>query len=705
MNAPHRSPLGTEHSFASLDWISEQFGDLPLEREIMTPSRWAELNRYLPAGTTPVPGYWSWEVNPFMREILDCMDPLSPVQEIDILKGAQVTYTVSVLENYIGYSIAYEQNQPLMLLTSTDQLAAVRVDVNILQMIDNSKLGDRVRSHDAKSRHKQGRTKDKIEWQGGGYLLPRGAKSPTKYRSVTVGRILCDEVDSYEVTKDGDPLALANTRTSTYGALRKNLRGSTPTLTSTSLIYPGYLLGDQREYEVPCLKCGGMQALRWRDEHEGHRYGIVFETDDHGHLIEGTVFYVCKFCEHRHTNNDKTKMLRAGKWVPTNPYPDSPYHRSYHVPALLSPVGMYSWEDCVRDWLKAWDPAKNLCRDVGKLQTFYNNVLGRPFDDHVDKVELRDVISHRSQYYRKETVPNMLAERCAGSRIQLLTAGVDVHKNTIFVGVFGWTSRRTVFLVDYFRITGTGENCNADPNCAETYGVLRDWINDKRYLSDDGKEYPVERVFIDSGYQTDAVVSFVSTIDEGIAFPIKGVDSPARGSFVEFQRTTTKLGTTAFNIHVDRYKDRWAASLKHDWDRQGSMPDGYFVAPDDLTDEEFRELTKETRKEVRVSGRVVGYKWVRPGGAANELWDCLIYATASLESVAISFFELYGAKEKSLGNPYANKAHELLKGHESRYQAFDWEIFWEICEHPDVRAFWSDATWRATNNTSLNGSS
>ena len=64
-----------------------------------------------------MPGHFRFDIAPYIREILDCLDVESPVREIDVMKGAQIGATVGILENAIGYYIAQVKTAPVMIIT------------------------------------------------------------------------------------------------------------------------------------------------------------------------------------------------------------------------------------------------------------------------------------------------------------------------------------------------------------------------------------------------------------------------------------------------------------------------------------------------------------------------------------------------------------------------------------------------------------
>jgi len=622
------------------DWLAEEIALLTSDVELLTPSQWAERKRYLPSSVTAMPGHFSFDVCPYMREPLDCLSVDSPVREVTLMKGVQLCATTALAENAIGYFIEHVKTAPMMLATADDQLAKQRLESNIIPMLQHSGLDDVIKSSDEKNPRKTGRTAKRVDWGGGGFLLPYGAKSPSKLRSTSIRVLLNDEVDGWPDTigKDGDPLVLVRGRTEAYESSRKIANISTPLLEGSSKIKERFLAGDQRYYYVCCLNCGHAQTLRWRrtDPTTGVVSGIVWELTEDGVLVPDSVRYICENpdCSHPHTNDDKTKLLspeHGAQWIPTA-VPQSPDHRSYHINALYSPVGMQTWAACVQKWLAAWDEQANRPRDKGKLQVFYNNVLGETYKPTGDRVREQDVSPHRRTFYRFGEIPNKTAAEKCGSPILVLTCAADVHKAELPTAVFGWTRGRRAFLIDYWRLTGNAELLDDEG----TWGALRELLEQKQYVADDGKQYRVALTLLDSGYQTDQVYQFAADYAAGV-FPIKGREYPPKSATArEFSEMTTPMGTRAYLITVDFYKDRWSAALKRNWDGVGDQPAGQFNAPSDVTDDQLKELTVEVKKEVVEQGtnRHIGYKWHRPSGAANELWDLLVYNNAALDLLA-----------------------------------------------------------------------
>lgn len=628
----------TERATERREFLAGLFDGLTTSIVESTPSEWAERERYLPASNSSLPGYYRFDVTPYWREVCDCFAEDSPITEVAAMKGVQLGATTA-LENIIGYLIAEVKTAPAMLVTADAELATLRLTSNIIPMIQASGLTPLIRSSDEGNAKKTGKTDKKIEWIGGGFLIPFGAQNANKLRSIPIRYMLRDEVDAWPliVGKDGDPMKLSADRTAAYESSRKILDISTPLIKGQSNIEKQFLRGDQRYYFVRCLGCDEAQILRWRheDPETGVVSGISWETKPDGNVVPGSVRYLCQFCGHAHTNEDKARLFdpaNGAEWRPTAE-PVHPSVRSYHLSALYSPPGQQTWEACVRKWLEAWDVQQNRPRDMGALQVFYNNVLGQTFELKGEQVKFEQVSPHRRHCYKFGEVPNKWAATHAGSPILVVTAAVDVHADNLAVAAFGWTKERRAFLLDYWRFEGGTEQLDQP----ETWGRLREFVEGGVYVGDDGKKYRPQLTLIDSGYRADHVYRFCSEYQSGVA-AVKGqsISASANTAARLFNEFRPPLGERAFGVSVDHYKDRWSVALKRGWDGMGLQPNGHFNAPLDTLDHQLKELTVE-RKVEKIDARTkqrLGWEWHRPSGAKNELWDCLIYASAALDMLA-----------------------------------------------------------------------
>lgn len=643
-------------------WIAERILSLTDFYDTIKPSEWAENHRYLPASVTRMPGYYSFSVAPFLREIVDCFSVDSTTREVNVMKGVQIGFTVGVLENIIGYVIEHVKSAPMMFLTADAELAKLRMESYITPMIQQSGLLDCIISSDETNARKTGKTDKKIEWKGGGFLLPFGAQNANKLRSTSIQFLLEDEIDGYpdKVGNDGDPCDLAEDRTAAYEETRKILRGSTPLIQQTSKILKYYLQGTKEKYMVPCKGCGKHQNLVWNGKNEdGTVYGIIWRISE-GLLVPGSVKYVCKFCQYEHVNEDKSWWYREnGKycyWEATKSS-DIPGIRSFDLPSFYSPVGMQTWETQVRKWLDAWDVENNRPKDVKALQRFYNNVLGRPFKMSGEGLKLEKVITHRRIEYHQGEIPNHLAVKEAGFEIQLITCAVDVHKNHLDLQAIAWAPGGRFYSVDWLVFEGD----TSDITLPTWQGVM-DVILNKEYFDTgpEGKKYKIQTTLIDSQYNTDVVLQFCNLLQDHSVFPIRGTESGTkRGNIKEFSEFKTKIGTIGYNINNSIFKDRLASSFRQHWDGQSLQPKWFPNFPLEYPDAFFKELTVEykVQKKHPVTKQIMGWEWHRPGGSSNHAWDLTVYNLAALEMAAMEICTRF-----------------------LRLEVLNWDAFWAFCQ-------------------------
>ena len=620
-------------------WISEEIQNLTDRITHISPSDYNEAVRYLPESVSSLPGFIRYDVNPFMREIVDCFDINSPVREVTVKKGVQVTYT-TCLESGALYFMSHVKTLPIMYLTADRQLAEARIENNFIPMLEQSGLSHIIRSADVNNARKTGKTKEFLQFEGGGYLVPFGAKNADKMRSFSICIMLKDEIDAWPqiIGKDGDPDALSDARCSGYWQRRKIIRGSTPLIKSTSKIEKAYLRGDQRKYKVCCKSCGFPQELRWKSHNKDNEITGGFKWDMEGEtLIVESVCYCCKKCGEPHYEHDKERLFSpeyGARWEPTA-QPVEPGIRSYHLPAFYSPLGMQPWSQCVLAWLRGFDPIEKRVRDIGAFQVFYNNILAEPFEVRESKLKFHTVSGHRRSVYRLGEIPNKYAIKYSGSPILFLSCQVDVHKTFLSVAIIGWCRGAISYLIDYYRIEIEADDAEANEISSSVWRRLQAVIEEGEYTADDGKTYQIVITLIDAGYANATVTRFCSDYVTGV-YPLLGRDRTARyQSMREFAEYHTQSGTLGFRVLVDHYKDRLAPILRREWyEVDGAQREYHFNAPVDLTDKALQELTVETRKEKTDERGKIFYYWHRPGNARNELWDLLVYGHAAMEIVA-----------------------------------------------------------------------
>ena len=627
-----------EYDLDRLDKVTRNFKD---NKVTLSVSAWSANNRILGATSNRANSLYDYSVVPYLKEIADNLSINSDTQEVALMKGVQLGATTGILENFIGYSIEHISNASMLMVTATDDLAKERMDKFIKPMILDSKMEHRIISSDFFSKNKKsGATSKQMEWVGGGYLKAIGSNSGSSLRSLPIKYLLLDEVDSYpeKVGKDGDPVALAVARTTTFGANKKILYISTPLIEETSQIYKAYLVGDQRKYVVPCLECGEYQDLVFNkvNKETGEIYGLTFKTLENGNLDYDSVEYLCRACQHPHKNYHKTEMLARGKWMPTAE-PQKQGAVSYQISGLYSPASFKSWEDICYDWLQCWDIYTNKPKDIDKLQVFYNNNLGVPFREVREKLQL-NVISQHKRNYARYVLPQAYAEKHTGQKIRLITAAVDVHEKNLAVIITGWAAGRC-FLLDYVRIKG---NCTQADD--EAWSKLWELLSKKYTCINKADPVTAAIIFIDSGYLQGTVEYAVNRSPLEIKQKTRLIKGQADGKIhqINFKDgTKTLAGKRQLIIYTDNYKELIYNKLQYAWQQGEIMPDGHFNAYNTISKQQLKELTNESKQEVvdKITGKIIGYKWERKGD--NELFDGLVYNYCAIEFIAQKYYTDY----------------------------------------------------------------
>ena len=193
------------------------------------------------------PGRWRTSRTPYLKAIMDCLSPTSPVERVVFMKAAQLGAT-EMGSNWIGYVIHHAPG-PMMAVWPTVDMAKrnskQRIDPLIEESAALSELISPARSRDS------GNTILAKEFRGG-VLVMTGANSAVGLRSMPVRYLFLDEVDGYplDVEGEGDAISLAEARTRTF-ARRKIFIVSTPTISGASAIEREYEASDQRRYFVP----------------------------------------------------------------------------------------------------------------------------------------------------------------------------------------------------------------------------------------------------------------------------------------------------------------------------------------------------------------------------------------------------------------------------------------------------------------------
>jgi phage terminase large subunit GpA-like protein len=565
----------------------------------LTVSEWADAHRWLSSRASAEPGRYRTARTPYLREIMDALSPRHPAQRISFMKAAQVGATEAG-NNWIGFVIHHAPGPMLAVLPTVEM--AKRTSRGRLDPLISESPALRERVNPARSRD-AGNSMLSKEFPGG-ILVLTGANSATGLRSMPARYIFLDEVDAYPASADeeGDPVTLAEARTTTFSHRRKVFIVSTPTIRGISRIEREYEASDQRRYFMPCPHCGAMQWLQF----ERLRW-------DKGR--PETAAYHCEGCEMPIAEHHKTQMLERGEWRATAVSAD-PHSVGFHISALYSPLGWKSWRQIARDWLAAQGSEE-------MLRAARNTLLGETWVESGDAPEWQRLADRREVF--AATVPHLGL---------FLTAGADVQKDRIEVDIWAWGRGLESWLVEHIVIPGGPEDPSAWDKLTAVLG--RSWTHES------GAVMQLSKLAIDTGYEAPAVYAWSRAVGYAQATPIKGVESfnrstPVSGpTFVDATIGGKRLrrGARLWTIAVSTFKAETYRFLRlerpSDEDRALGVCDapGTMHLPSWADTEWLKQLVAEQMVTVR-NKRGFGHQEWQKMRERNEALDCRVYARAA----------------------------------------------------------------------------
>ena len=582
---------------------------------LLTISQWADKYRALSQRASAEPGPWRTERTPYLREIMDCLSPSSPIERTVFMKGAQIGGT-ECGNNWIGYVI-HQAPGPMMAVQPTVEMAKRNSKQRIDPLIEESEVL-RALVSDPRSRD-SGNTVLSKEFPGG-VLVMTGANSAVGLRSMAARYLFLDEVDGYpgDVEGEGDPVNLATARTRTF-ARRKVFMCSTPKITGMSRIEAAFEESDKRWYWVPCPVCREFQTLKFAQ--------VRWPKGETGKAV-----YVCEHCGQEIQNHQKQSMLARGEWRPSAVGDGKT--AGFHLSSLYSPIGWFAWSDAAKQFEQAQ-------KNPALLQVFVNTVLGETWTLLGEAPEWQKLYDRRESY-KVGTVP---------IGVLFLTAGADVQKDRIEVEIVGWGRGKESWSVDYRVFEG-------DTSRPQVWEKLTALLNET-FTTTSGVELPVLQLAVDSGFAATEVYQWARR-QGGRVVVIKG-DSRAPALLgpaapVEVGPLGKRItrGVRVWPVNSGMAKEelyRWLRldrPTDEDVEKGVPFPPGYCHFPR-YGEEYFKQITAEQL----VTKIVKGYRrhqWQKMR-ERNEALDCRVYARAAASRVGIDRYQEkhWRATEERLG--------------------------------------------------------
>ena len=570
--------MKTIHTTNLIDAAAEFFAPLP----DLAVWEWAEQNVFLPQTEAQVPGPYSTDLVPFVREPMEAVCRMPNVIDVTLMWAAQTTKTTMLNVTKL-YDIANQPRNILNVMPSID-LARSFSETRWLPLVHACPpVADLIPS----DRH----AIKNLEQNFTNMLMTFvGSNSPANLASRPVPRIDQDETDKFKeaTTKEASADKLADHRCKTFANPSKN-KTSTPT-TESGIIYREFIKGDQREYFTPCPNCGEyimllMEQIKWPQELKTTD-GWDFDA------VKRSTYYECQECGFHINDGHKTKMNRAGEWRPQNIHAPSS-HRSYHLTSWQAP-----WASCTfgATAVKYLNAMKEFT-----IQDFDNSERGWPSRVEAQKMDW-EILAARRETYNQGQIPLL--------DVALLTAFVDVQGDWLEFFLWGWGEGTENWLIEH-------EMLHGDPSAPQVWEALTETLSRTRDL-------PIDWIFIDyGGHHGQEAIEYAKKMGTRKVFLHKGstIESdPVNGRVTWTKKPRTRLYFTG----VGNGKRSCLSMMKTD-----AAGPGYCHYPSNIDDEFFKQLCSEELRTKYKHGAPTEY-WHQTR-KRNEAIDGFVGAYAGLK--------------------------------------------------------------------------
>lgn len=600
------------------------------------------------------PGPWRTDRVPYLREIMDCMGVNHAAARVVVRGGAQIAKT-QAMNNAIGHMIDTAPRTVGVVCPSLDKCSQWNREqwepmVSVTEVLQRKVLASRSRAEDGSS--------SLFKRFRGGFLKVVSASTAKQLQSTTLGMIVLEEPTDYPLdTNDrGDPIDQARARGLAWGDDFKELAVSTPGNLGSCRISDMFEDGDQRLFYVPCRQCGEFSPLLW--EHfrcDGGEApspyfarpccGAVLTEGERDRAVGGGV-WLATYPSNDPANPAPPQVVPAGDVAAWRKRPREGRYPSFHIWQAYSPFA---------SWRQIWEKWTAGQGHPDKLRTFFQQVLGEPFEPVMDRPQADKIVELARHPATAKLV--RLRRGIVPAWAPLLIMAADVQTDHIQWALWAFGP---VSAADFTPPAG-----EAAPGVPAINGALVDWgavniapddprawaelalIRSRRWPGEAFVDLAPDECGVDTGgHHTSQAYNFAART-AGIR-ALKGSNDREAPPIAMWKRVRLGVGKLSGRVQlwgvgghnlkrrvyfglgqamasVDMGADpsAMAAGLRGTGRRE---PGALFLPPE--ADEGLaKELTAEHLKEVISGGKRI-HVWERPKHQPNEQLDMAVYAMA-----------------------------------------------------------------------------
>jgi len=584
--------------------------DAWISHDILSLADWAEDRYILPKETAELAGPWS---NDYVPYLMDPMQWLSDMVTRQVTICACTQSGKTELSNIlIGRTIDVNPAPTMIVMPREDDV--------------NRRLATRIRpmfKSQPSLLHHLGGKLDKLNI-GKETILDNmilylaWSNSPAAMSDNPVCIVILDEAAKFPPStgREADPYSLTKKRQRTFRTRSKLLIMSSP-VGEGDLFDAEFQKGDKNEWFARCPCCGIYHIMK--------QVNLKIDKDKAGNWLDAEIYraggharYVCPACKKPWDEYQRWDAISSGRYAPADCSVDPSRrivgnipitsHHSCRITALMLHPAFQTMDDLAGDWAAAIFAKKT--GNVKPLQDYINSQLAEPWKEAEQKTDI-DVIRPHIGDLESGIVPE---------GVQLLTGGVDVQADHVWVVILGWG------YLSECRLIYAGRIETGDTRDLANYGLVRTFAAYKWPLARDEKiVMRTAATAVDCGYHTDTVIDFCRQCTESNLIAVRGDDKVKTRVYHAFKLPDGK--SVRYDLNVTILKDRLYRLLF-----ESTTPGpGYFHLPCDVTEEILGHFTSEEKRVVRGRYRQE-LRWVlKDSGKPNHIWDASVYATFAAE--------------------------------------------------------------------------